>query len=160
MQLFKIIAEIPTYVIITGDAFGMKEYQLTIRAVTVILVGNYLIIVSVPREKGITSSMKAPGIHSVQSMVFLTTYLEIIQSMRASTTTAHVMEVSYDLSSEMRIMFSLLTLRLITILERQGKATQHTSPKAGIIYMYLTTFFPLQPVQSLAESRKRVVFLK
>ena len=35
----KIVAEIPTYVIITGDAFGMKVYQLTIRAVTAILVG-------------------------------------------------------------------------------------------------------------------------
>ena len=101
----KIVAETPTYVIITGDAFGMKEYQLTIRAVTVILVGNY-IIVSVPREKSIVSSMRAPGIHSVQSMVFVTTYLEIIQrleSMRVLTTTAHAMEVSYDLSSEMLI---------------------------------------------------------
>ena len=34
---------------------------------------------------------------------------------------------------------------------QQDKAMQHTSPKAGIIYMYLTTFFPLQPVQSLAD---------
>ena len=37
----KIVAEIPTCVTITGDAFGMKEYRHTIRAVTVILVGNY-----------------------------------------------------------------------------------------------------------------------
>ena len=102
----KIVAEIPTYVIITGDAFGMKVYQLTIQAVTVILVGNYPIIASIPREKSIASSMRAPRIHSVQSMVFVTTYLEIIQrleSMRVSTTTVHVMEVSYDLSSEMLI---------------------------------------------------------
>ena len=61
---------------------------------------DWEIIASVPRGKSIASSMRAPRIHSVQSMVFVTTYLEIIQrleSMTVSTTTAHVMEVSYDL---------------------------------------------------------------
>ena len=68
----KIVAEIPTYVIITGDAFGMKVYQPTIWAVTVILVGNYPIIASVPREKkSIALSMRATRIHSVQSMVHI-----------------------------------------------------------------------------------------
>ena len=97
----KIVAEIPTYVIIMGSAFGMKLYSRTVLAVCVILVGNYLITVSVPRERSFVSSMRAPRIHSVQSTVFVTTYLETIQrleSMRVSTTTVHVMEVSYDTS--------------------------------------------------------------
>ena len=75
-----------------GGAFGMKLYSRTILAVCVIPVGNYLITVSVPRERSIVSSTRAPKIHSVQSM---TTYLETIQrleSMRVSTTTVHVME--------------------------------------------------------------------
>ena len=91
--------------------------------------------------------MRAPRIHSVQSMVFVTTYLEIIQrleSMRVSTTTVHVhvMEVSYDLSSEMRIMFSLLTLWLITMPRKttQGNKTHLAQSRQ---YIHVPNYYRL-----------------
>ena len=111
----KIVAEIPTCVTITGDPFGMNEYQHTIRAVTVILVANNC---KHPKGKSIVSSMRAPGFHSVRSIVFVTMYLEIIQrleSMRVLPITADVMEVSYDLFSVMLIMFSLLPLPSLSL---------------------------------------------
>ena len=50
--------KIPTYVIIMEYVCGTKLYIPTLQAVTVILVGNYLIIESVPRERSIASSMR------------------------------------------------------------------------------------------------------